>query len=150
MCVAYLQYKQKRYQIPLCSVKGPFLFFPSTGNSRTCDKPHQLRYRHCAKFSLPSIICGTGLMTALSMVHEKKQIETLEKMGMNLIKKLNGNPKQRKTPAKLTPNQVAHQLLLHGKFNSKNQYQTPNANRKHQLSQTSYYKRAEHWYKYHE
>jgi len=37
------------------------------------------------------------------------------KMAWNLIKKLNGDPKQNKAPPKVTANQVAHQLLLNGK-----------------------------------
>ncbi|XP_030759384.1 uncharacterized protein LOC115884825 [Sitophilus oryzae] len=80
-------------------------------------------------FSDQTITCGTALMTALSEAREKKWIETLDRMDMshsskiawNLIKKLDGDPKLSKAPANVTPNQVANQLLLNGKFNSKRQ-----------------------------
>ncbi|XP_030750457.1 uncharacterized protein LOC115878186 [Sitophilus oryzae] len=80
-------------------------------------------------FSDQTITCETALMTALSEAREKKWIETLDRMGMshsskiawNLIKKLDGDPKLSKAPSNVTPNQVANQLLLNGKFNSKRQ-----------------------------
>lgn len=40
------------------------------------------------------------------------------KIAWNLVKKLDGDPKQSKAPANITPNQVASQLLLNGKYNT--------------------------------
>ena len=74
-------------------------------------------------FSEETVECGKMLMQQLSTSRQEKWIETLEKMDMthsskiawNLIKKLNGDPKERKQHCNITADQVATQLLRNGK-----------------------------------
>jgi Reverse transcriptase (RNA-dependent DNA polymerase)/Endonuclease-reverse transcriptase len=71
--------------------------------------------------------CGNSLLSYLGEVRQRKWEETVKSMDMthnsrkawSLIRKLSGDPTERKAIASVTPNQIAHQLLLNGKTSSK-------------------------------
>lgn len=124
------------------------------------SKGHLLKVCRINCGSDETITCSIALMTVSNGAHEKNCIETNKRMNMslnskivqNLIKKnLDDAPKLSKASANVTPNKAANQLLLKIQLQtSEIENQTPNADPKHQLSQTIYHERIEKWYKYHE
>uniref|UniRef100_A0A6P7GXF8 Uncharacterized protein LOC114347680 n=1 Tax=Diabrotica virgifera virgifera TaxID=50390 RepID=A0A6P7GXF8_DIAVI len=78
-------------------------------------------------FSEVTAEIGERLQQILSASRQERWSETLSKMDMthsskqawNMIKKLNGDPTEVKEPCAITPNQIAHQLLLNGKTNNR-------------------------------
>lgn len=76
-----------------------------------------------------TIACADALMRTLSEERQRKWIDTLEKMDMthsskiawNLLRKLNCDRKAVTQSGQVTPNQIAHQLLLNGKTTTSNQ-----------------------------
>lgn len=78
-------------------------------------------------FNEETIACGTALMATLSEARQTKWMDTLEKLDMthsskiawNLVKKLNCDPTATKQSPNVTPDQVAHQLLLNGRSSAR-------------------------------
>lgn len=74
-------------------------------------------------FSNETVESGNLLLEELSHARQKKWMETVEKLDMthsskiawNMIKKLNSDPIQPKQASNVTADQIAHQLLINGK-----------------------------------
>lgn len=89
-------------------------------------KNHMQKYSQLYEkdpFSEETVECGSALLKELGRSRQEKWVETLQKMDMthsskiawNLIKKLNGDPKEMKQASNVTADQVAHTLLENGK-----------------------------------